>query len=296
MSVSYHPTLFPPIPEDTAEIVGALFGQENIYIRLGNQINRILLDVAKTGLESPANRSEAIYYFYALVTSVQYAEGLTDLQSAEAVSKRVDLKYALHLPLYTPSFDPGQLCKFRRQLYHDPNRQQLFQALLCRLEEIGLLEVTQERSLNVTAVLEAVCTSNRLEIVLDAVFQILEALAVNNSEWLRQITLPHWYERFSRRGRVVDNPTQNVRWKAIAPRIGQDIQYLLAEIERVEISSISSLKEVQNLRRVEEDQFEQIIDPESGQQSVQFRAVSCASCDAKTGEVNNNFYFRNMPL
>ncbi len=41
----------------------------------------------------------------ALVTLMQYAEGLTDRQAADAVRTRIDWKYALSLELTDPGFD-----------------------------------------------------------------------------------------------------------------------------------------------------------------------------------------------
>lgn len=282
-SVTFHPILFPPIPEDTAEYAAALFSEEYVYVRLGRKINSILFDLSQSGGEFLRDRSAITYYMYALLTVFQYVEGLTNRQLVEATHTRVDFKYALRLPLNYPNFDPGRLCEFRQQIYRDPIRQQVFQELLYRLAGIGLLEEKRGQSLCALEVLRAVCTNTRLETVLEAVFQVLETLAVTNSEWLRQITLPHWYERYSGKARLKSHLTSNKDWNWSLPRIGQDIQYLLAEIDRAEFTSISSLQEVQDLRRVAQDQFEGFKEADSSGNSIQFRTISCASCDRWIG-------------
>ena len=282
--MSFHPILFPPIPEDTAECADALFSEENVYVRLGKRINNILFDLSQSGGEFLRDKSANIYYTYALLTVFQYAEEFTDHQLVEAIRTRVDLKFALRLPLNYPNFDPGRLCAFRQQIYRDQARQQVFQELWYRLAEIGLLEENRGQSLCVLEVLQVVCTNSRLEIVLEAILRVLETLAVTNSEWLRQITLPHWYERYSGKARLNSYLSSNKDWKWSLPRIGQDIQYLLAEIDRAEIETISSLQEVQDLRHVAQDQFETFMDADSNEMCVQYRTLSCASCDRRIGD------------
>ena len=49
----------------------------------------------------------------ALVLVLQFVEGLTDRQAAEAVRARIDFKYALGLQLDDPGFDFSVLSEFR---------------------------------------------------------------------------------------------------------------------------------------------------------------------------------------
>ncbi len=55
-----------------------------------------------------------------LVTLFQFTENLSDRQAAATVVKRIDWKYALHLPLTDDGFDFSVLCEFRQSLltYH----------------------------------------------------------------------------------------------------------------------------------------------------------------------------------
>jgi len=47
---------------------------------------------------------------------MQYAEGLTDRQAADAVRTRIDWKYALSLEITDPGFDFSVLSEFRSRL------------------------------------------------------------------------------------------------------------------------------------------------------------------------------------
>jgi hypothetical protein len=55
----------------------------------------------------------------ALVLVMQYAEGLSDRQAAEAVWSRIDWKYALALPLEDAGFVHGILSQFRERFHID---------------------------------------------------------------------------------------------------------------------------------------------------------------------------------
>ena len=52
----------------------------------------------------------------ALVTILQFAEGLSDRQAAHAVRSRIDWKYILRLDLTDPGFDASVLSEFRGRL------------------------------------------------------------------------------------------------------------------------------------------------------------------------------------
>src|SRR5581483_4407134 len=65
-------------------------------------------------------------WFQALVTLMQFAEGLTDRQAADAVRTRIDGKYALSLELTDPGFDFSVLSEFRSRLLENGAERRLF--------------------------------------------------------------------------------------------------------------------------------------------------------------------------
>lgn len=274
----FQPIALPPIPEDTARAARYLFGKGNIYIRLGEHINDLLAELEPAKVEIHGKRSREVDTRYALMTAFQYAEEFTDDQMVEAVRNRVDLKYALHLPMYYPSFDPLALCEFHQRLYEDPSSRLIYQVLIGRLTQFDLLKTAQDQTLLAHQVLETVCTSTRIERVVEAMFQALEALTITNSEWLRQVTLPHWYERYSRRRRISFWPNGKGEWKVMTLELGGDIQYLLGEVERSHQPAVVTLREVQLLRQMWEEQFEVSADETSPARVMGWRLTGCASC------------------
>jgi len=274
----YYPLTLPAIPDDTARAARALFGEGNIYIRLGERLNELFDGIELMKMEIHGERSAEANARYAMMTAFQYAEELTDYQMVEAIRNRADLKYALHLPVNYPGFDPLALCAFHQRLYVDPTSCLNYQVLIGRLTEFGLLTAREGQILLVLQLLEAVCTSTRRQNVVEAMYQALEALTITNIEWLRQVALPHWYERYSRRRRIPFWPNSKGEWLTITHEIGADIQYLLGGIDKSHLSTLTSLREVQVLRQVWEEQFDETINVVSHAKEVHWRPTLCASC------------------
>ena len=76
----------------------------------------------------------------AWVTVMQYSEGMSDRQAAEAVRARIDWKYVLGLELNDPGFDYSVLSEFRERLVAGQKEQMLLDELLVRLKELKLLK------------------------------------------------------------------------------------------------------------------------------------------------------------
>ena len=70
---------------------------------------------------------------------MQFAEGLTDRQAADAVRGRIDWKYALGLELTDPGFDYSVLSEFRTRLVTGSAEARLFTALLQSFQACGLV-------------------------------------------------------------------------------------------------------------------------------------------------------------
>ena len=94
----------------------------------------------------------------ALGALLQFKERLSDRQAQDASQERVDWKYALHLPMYSPGLSPKMLCKYRQQVYHLPRRQREFQAVFEAGLEWGFFQDAQETPADSLALLAAVCS------------------------------------------------------------------------------------------------------------------------------------------
>ena len=98
----------------------------------------------------------------ALVLALQFVEGLTDRQAADAVRGRLDWKYALGLELTDTGFDASVLTEFRARLLADGQAGRLLELMLARLRERGLLHGGGRQRTDATHVHMAVRDLHRL--------------------------------------------------------------------------------------------------------------------------------------
>jgi len=76
----------------------------------------------------------------ALVMVMQYAEGLTDRQAADAVRTRIDWKYALSLEITDPGFDFSVLSEFRSRLLINQAERCIFDIMVSQFRERGWIK------------------------------------------------------------------------------------------------------------------------------------------------------------
>ena len=131
----------PPIPAETAQAVGTVFGKGNVYIMIGDQLNSMFASVDLAQLNSGHPKPDYIMLICGLVTQFQFMERLSDRRAAAALHSRLDWKYALHLPLNHPGLAAYTLCEFRHRLWDDPIGQQAFQHMIDAMLERGRLSI-----------------------------------------------------------------------------------------------------------------------------------------------------------
>src|SRR3978361_184194 len=106
-------SVLPPVPEDTTRVAQTAFQRGNPYLLLRDHLGPIFADTAFADLYPARGQPAYAPWRLALVTLMQFREGLSDRQAAEAVRARIDWKYLLALDLADPGFDRSVLCEFR---------------------------------------------------------------------------------------------------------------------------------------------------------------------------------------
>lgn len=276
-------TFFPHIPSDTIKAARAVFGRSNFYVAVGNQANELFsgltLDDPLGWVQKPARTLAMLY----LITIFQYVETLPDDLAAEAMRKRLDWKYALHLSLNYPGFEAALFCKFRQWLLVDLSSQQNLQVLLSRLSTLRSLPDKEHLLLESARIIKSVCLLSRLEIVWLAISHTLEALATRQPEWLRSISLPFWYERYGHRREVINLAAESPEQEAIAQAIGSDGYYLLKVIAESGAQELAGLSEISRLKQVWRVHYDWV---EGG---VSWKKEACSTCSLVAG-------LKNLPV
>ncbi|MGH9831358.1 MAG: transposase [Blastocatellia bacterium] len=144
-----------PIPEETIRVAQRTFPKGHALMRLRDQLGPIYADAQFLALFPPEGQPALSPWRLALVSVLQFAEGLSDRQAAEAVRSRIDWKYALALSLDDPGFDASVLCEFRSRLMAGHAELLLFETLLTLLRDQGLLKARGKQRTDSTHVLGA---------------------------------------------------------------------------------------------------------------------------------------------
>ena len=248
--MSLPPEAAGPVPEETARVAHAAFPRGNAWIALRNAVGPIYEDRNCATLFARRGRPAEAPWRLALVTVMQFAEGLSDRQAAEAVRARIDWKYALGLELTDPGFDFSVLSEFRGRLIEGTAEQTLLEQLLTACREHGWLKARGRQRTDSTHVLGALRVLNRLERVAETLRAALNVLATAAPTWLRSIAPPEWHERYDRRIEDYRLPRGREARLAYAATVGGDGQRLLAALTAPTApEALAQLPAVEVLRR-----------------------------------------------
>ena len=257
--MSLHPQAAYPIPEDTQRVARAAFPRGNIYMQVADHLGTLSHDAQFTGLFPTRGQPAEAPGRLALVTVLQFAEGLSDRQAAEAVRSRIDWKYVLGLDLTDPGFDHTVLSEFRTRLVIGEAEHLLLDTLLTLARTQGLLKARGRQRTDSTHVLAAIRVLNRLERVGETLRAALNSLAVVAPAWVQALAPPEWYERYAHRVENYQMPKTDTARQALAAVIGTDGQVLLQAIDAAsEQPWLREIPAVQSLRRVWAEQYVEV--------------------------------------
>jgi len=254
--MSLHPEDPASLPEETRRVARAAFPKGSLCLDIADALGPIYQDSQFAGLFPQLGQPAAAPAMLALTTVLQYLEGLSDRQAADAVRGRIDWKYALRLSLTDPGFDHTVLSEFRSRLIEGKAEQQMLDTLLDRLRDLGLVKPRGRQRTDSTHVLAAVRGLNRLERVGETLRAALNEVAVMAPAWLQALAPAEWYERYASRVENYRLPKTDAARQDLAATIGADGCALMAAIDQASsLPWLAQIPAVQALRRVWAEQY-----------------------------------------
>ena len=130
--MSLKPEPIGPVPEETARIARAAFPKGNLYLRLRDELGTLYQDDLFADLFPSRGQPAEAPWRLALVTIMQFLEGLSDRQAAEAVRSRLGWKYLLGLEPTDAGFHYSLLCEFQSRLLAGEAEHRLWRACCSR--------------------------------------------------------------------------------------------------------------------------------------------------------------------
>ena len=142
--MSLNPQEISPIPEETARIAHAAYPKGNVYMHMRDALGTIYEDTLFAHLFPNNGQPAEAPWRLALITIMQFAEGLSDRQAADAVRGRIDWKYALNLEITDSGFDHTVLSEFRSRLVEGQAEHLLLETMLTLFKERGWRNRTRQ--------------------------------------------------------------------------------------------------------------------------------------------------------
>jgi transposase len=248
-----------PVPDETARIARAAFPKGHPYLRLADELGSLFTDATFAALFPTHGQPAFAPWRLALVTILQFAEGLADRPAADAVRGRIDWKYVLRLELADPGFDASVLSEFRTRLIAGSAESLLLDTLLGWCREQKLVTSRGRQRTDSTHVLAAVRALNRLEVVGETMRHALNNLAIVAPDWLSQHAPPDWVARYDRRAEDDRLPASKAARESLALTIGADGYALLAMINAASAPPwLREVPAVQTLRQVWIQQYQRV--------------------------------------
>jgi transposase len=248
--MALRPQTLPPVLEATAAAVRAAFPKGNLYIDF--ELGALYDDQLCADLYSSQGRPvEVAPWRLALVMVMQYIEGLTDRQAADAVRRCLDWKYALSLDLTDSGFDFTLLHDFRCSVLTHEASQGFLDTFLAACKARGWLKARGTQRTNSTHVLAAIRRLHRLECVLEAMHYALNQLSSAEPAWVQQHVPLDWYPRYGLRSDQARLPKDTSKREALARQVGADGYQLLAWVQTGDTSlGLRELPALEALRQI----------------------------------------------
>ncbi|WP_078504421.1 IS1182 family transposase [Streptomyces viridochromogenes] len=239
------------IPAETVRVARAAFPKGSLAIRVRDELGLLFKDEEFVDLFPVRGRPAWSPGRLALVLVLQFVEGLTDRQAAEAVRARIDFKYALGLQLDDPGFDFSVLSEFRDRLVEAGAERRVLDGILAAAREKGLLKTAGRARTDATHVLSSVRELSWLEMVAETLRSALNALAQAAPDWLVGVAEPDWFRHYATRAEDSRFPKARAKRDEVGLRVGRDGMRLLEAVFAADApAGLGILAEVETLRKI----------------------------------------------
>ncbi len=234
-----------PVPKETARIAHAAYPKGNVFLHMRDELGTMYHDESFADLFSHIGQLAEAPWYLALVTIMQFAQGLSDQQAADVVRGRIDWKYALGLELDDAGFDASVLSEFRTRLVEGHAEERLLTVMLTLFKERG------KQRTDSTHVLAKIRAINRLVCVGETLRYALNSLALVAPEWLLEHSQPEWVDRYGVRIEDSRLPSSEQERQAWGQSVGQDGTTLLSALFEPNTPSwLAQVPAVEILQRV----------------------------------------------
>lgn len=220
--MSLQPLVDSVVPDSTARVAKAAFPKGTLCLQIYDHLGTLFQDQDLADLFPRRGQPAEAPFRLALVTLLQFLEGLSDRAAVEAVRSRIDWKYLLCLEWEDAGFTCSVLSEVRERLMAGGAEQRLLEQFLEALRAHQLVKVRGRVRPDSTHVVAAVREGNRLERVIETLRAALNVLATVVPAWVQATVPTEWVERYGRRAEDYRLPQDDAKRTAYAEAVGND--------------------------------------------------------------------------
>ncbi|NJO82232.1 MAG: hypothetical protein HC828_05090, partial [Blastochloris sp.] len=237
-----------PIPPDTKALVGRKLDEATVYRFVGDVLFARFADEEFADLYPNTGQPAISPVLLSFVLIFKSLERCSNREAARNVRFRTDWQYALHLPLDYPGFDPSVIAEFRLRLLDNGAESSIFNRIFAELRAMGYYKPRGIQRTDSTHIYTHCRELHRIELMIETLRRAVFALLDADPDWTRA-TLPGvWEERYARRAK--SERMQEDERERLSVVVGDDGQWLLAQLDALDDASLRELDAIETLRSV----------------------------------------------
>jgi transposase len=237
-----------PIPPDTKALVGSMLDEDTVYRFVGDVLFEQFRDKDFADLYPPDGQPALSPVLLSFVLIFQALENLSDRATAFAVTFTVAWKYALHLPLAYPGFDPTVLSEFRRRILTHDAEGRIFSAVFAQLKQLGFYKHKGIQRTDSLAIYTHHRRLKRIELCVETMRVCIKELLHRAPDWTRTALPTEWEERYAKRCKA--ERLSDAERDSLLVIVGDDGQWLLDRLAQDDATDLRELRSVETLRDV----------------------------------------------
>lgn len=271
------------LPNDTKIAALQIYNAQNIYIRLGDNLPKLLNRINLSRFDYSSTLDQNSILRLTLICIFQFMESMPDTIASNATLKRLDWRYALLMPMNHPGIPSKAICNFRQGLLSSSEGLNEFGNFLEMISEIGLFDDCHSESLNPRDSLKSICQVNQFYFLQKTMKTGLGLVSSLAPDWFITQVPPHWYTRYLSSSVPLHSPSTLVNFHALADQVGRDMFLLLSSLEELNFPELVSNPDIQILNKIFQEQF-LLVDEKVQLKTGVFSNCTCQSYAIEGGE------------
>ncbi len=244
---------------DTDYLCERMIPQDSFYRKFREKVWPLLEDEQFESMYCQDNGRPPIRpSLLAMATIIQFHKDLSDREMERACMYDIEVKYALGLRLDERPFDHSSLGDFRKRLLESGKEKAVFDSILKRLVEEGLIEKGEIQRIDATHIIADIAIPTMVTLVKKGIYEVLKPLKKRHREMFEKITKEINIGEYAREAINHDAPGRldlEKRKKKLV-EVVEDAHKVLKQAEQIQSDSILE-RRVETLKRILRENIEE---------------------------------------